>query len=145
MYKLILISLLCVFCTATVLSQTNDQIIIKKGRYYVNDKQIKNKELKSLLKSEPESAAAFKKAKTFSTIGYIVMVPTIIVLVPTTGALPAALGGMLVATPFILISNKHMKKSIVIYNSKHGATGFRNELKLDVVLNQNDVGVSYNF
>lgn len=95
------------------------QILIKKGRYYVDDKPLKGKELKALLKSDPESADMFKKSRTTAAIGYILEVPTIIFLMPTIGYLPGALAGVLVATPFMIISGKQQKKSIEIYNSKH--------------------------
>jgi len=102
-----------------VVSNDGKQILVKKGRYYVDEKPLKGKELKSLLKSDPESAAAFKKSKTTAGVGYVLEAVTIIVLMPTVGALPGLLGGLLVATPFIIISSKQQKKAIEIYNSKH--------------------------
>ena len=111
-----LISLLFLFSAFAVTAQSNGQIVVKKGRYYVDDKQLNNKELKGLLTSNPESAALLKKSKTIVTVGYVLDGVTAAALVVSIGILPAVLGGVLVATPFILVSNKHLKKSIEVYN-----------------------------
>jgi len=121
MKKLIFLTIVFAFVSSfSGFSQTGNQIELKKKRYYQNDKQLNNKELKAILKSEPESAAALKKSRNIVTTGYILDGATAAVLVATVGVLPAVLGGVLVATPFIIVSNKHLKKSVEIYNSKHG-------------------------
>jgi hypothetical protein len=102
-------------------SMNKSQILVKKGRYYVDDKPIKGKELKTLLKSDPESAVYYKKSKTFATVGYVLEVPAVLLIYSVAGVIPGILGGVLVATPFLIVSNKHMKKSIEIYNSKHSS------------------------
>jgi hypothetical protein len=40
---------------------------------------------------------------------------------PTVGILPGVLGGLLVATPFIIVSSKQSKKALQAYNSKRGS------------------------
>jgi len=100
--------------------KSGSQILIKKGRYYVDDKPLTNKELKTLLKSDPESAVFYKKAKTTAAIGYVLEGVTILLLMPTVGILPGIIGGLLVATPFIIVSSKQSKKALQAYNSKRG-------------------------
>ena len=113
-----LISMLFLFSAVAVLAQSNGQIVTKKGRYYVDDKQLSNKELKGLLKSNPESAVPLKKSKTILTVGYVLDGATVVVLmVASVGALPAVLGGVIIAIPFILVSNKHLKESVAAYNT----------------------------
>jgi len=103
----------------TEVSTDGKQILIKKGRYYVDEKPLKGKELKNLLKSDAASAVDFKKSRATATVGYILEVPTILILMPMIGYLPGALGGILVATPFMIVSSKQLKKSIEKYNSNH--------------------------
>lgn len=110
--------MLFLFSAVAVLAQSNGQIVTKKGRYYVDDKQLSNKELKSLLKSNPESAVPLKKSKTILTVGYVLDGVTVVgLMVASVGALPAVLGGVIIAVPFILVSNKQLKKSVETYNS----------------------------
>jgi hypothetical protein len=174
MKKIILISMLCLFGTLTVSSQTNEQIELKKKRYYLNDKKLNNKELKGILMSNPESAAEYKIAQKNSTIGTVpaiagsalVLYGTVVMLKqsvdesnaisngdiyyesdPSKYVTPILIGCALglSAIPFALASNKHLKKSVSIYNSKKSATGYRNEMKLNFGLTQNGVGVTCHF
>ena len=54
-------------------------------------------------------------------------------------------GLIVVAMPFMISSNKHLKKSVTIYNSKKTSTGYRDEMKLDFGFTQNGIGVTYHF
>ena len=158
----------------TAFTQNNDPIVLKKKRYYLNNKQLNNKELKGLLLSKQESAYEYKKASTNIAIGTaIIGAGTALCLYGTAVSLkqsvnesnaisdgnlyyqsdqskfvtPILIGAglVLVGIPFVLSSNQHLKKSITIYNSKQTATGYRNELKLDIRLTQNGIGVTYHF
>lgn len=157
-----------------VASQTNEQIELKKKRYYQNDKKLTNKDLKSILLSDPESAVEYKLAKKNSTIAAIPAgIGTVLCLYGTAVSLkqsadesnaisdgdlyyesdqskfvsPILIGAglVVVAIPFMISSNSHLKKSVTIYNSKRTSTGYRDEMKLEFGLTQNGVGVVYRF
>ena len=169
MKKLILVSLICAFSTVVVLSQTTDQLVKEKRQYSLNNKKLNNKELKAILKSDQESAIVYKKAQTATTIGSVFAgVGTVVILIAALnppaekeGPLPGLVsdeemnkhlvpvfigaGIVLAGIPFLISGNMQLKKSITIYNSKHTVTGFRNELKLDIGISQNGVGLVYRF
>ena len=72
MKKFILLAFLfCTFNALLVLAQTPDQLVKVKRHYYLNDKKLDNKELKSILKSDQESGIVYKKAMTNTTIGAV--------------------------------------------------------------------------
>ncbi|GAB1451545.1 hypothetical protein MASR2M47_16010 [Draconibacterium sp.] len=172
MKKLILFSVILAFiCSFSGLSQTNNQIVLNKKRYYQGDKKLTNKELQRILMSNPESAAEYKIAKKNGTIGTIPMVAgTALCLygafamlkssIDETNALnngeyyeestayvaPILIGAGLVVVgiPFALSSIKHTKKSISIYNTNQ-TTGYREIQKLEFGLTQNGVGITYRF
>jgi hypothetical protein len=122
MKKITLLTILCLFTAFFVVAQSNDQIIVKKGRYYQNDKKLKMKEIKTLLKSDPESALMLKKSNTIATIGYVTEAAVMIGVMVATGYTIGALGGVAVALPFIFVAQNKFNKAIEIYNSKHGGT-----------------------
>ncbi len=175
MKKLIFLTVIFAFVSSfSGFSQTGNQIELKKKRYYQNDKKLTNKDLQSILLSNPESAVEYKLAKKNSTIGAIpaltgtalVLYGTVIMLkqsIDESNAIsdgdlyyqsdqskfvtPILIGAGLavVAIPFALVSNKHLKKSITIYNSNKTLTSYRDEMKLDFGLTQNGVGIVYRF
>lgn len=120
MKKITLLIVLCFFTAFVVNAQSNEQIIVKKGRYYQNDKSLKNRELKALLKSDPVSAKMFKKSNTLFATGVIVESAVVIGIIVATG-LPLAglLPGVVVGVPFFLVSQKKVNKAVEIYNSNH--------------------------
>lgn len=169
MKKLILFSVIFAFvCSFSGFSQTGTQIELKKKRYYQNDKKLTNKELKSILMSNPESAAEYQIAKKNSTIGAVPMVAGAALCLYGSFAMlkssvdeanaiengesyeetgyvaPTLIGAglVLVGVPFILSSGKHLKKSITIYNSKQ-SLGYYPQLEFG--LTQNGVGITYRF
>ena len=146
MKRAILISLVCVIGVLTTFSQGKDQISLVKKRFYVNERQLSNTELKTMLKSTPESAAMLGKATTNQTIGTVLVgVGTVSCLVGATmtllssakqasdvssgksssssgtGLLPVVVGAGFVfaGLPFILTGSKQLTKSVNLYNAKH--------------------------
>jgi len=101
-----------------------NEITIKKGWYYLNDKKLKNNELKELLKNDPASAAEYKKSRsasgwgTFTEIIVIVGVSVATQLSPG-GILVGTVAGIVAAIPFSIHSGKHLKEAIKQYNLKH--------------------------
>jgi hypothetical protein len=171
MKKLFFFSVIFAFaCSFSVSSQTNEQIVLNKKRYYQGDKKLTNKDLQSILLSNPESAVEYKIAKKNSTIAAVPMLAgaglclygsfaSLKSSIDQTNALnngeyyevksyvaPVLLGAglVLVGIPFVLSSNKHLKKSITIYN-KNQTTGYHNIQKLEFGLTQNGIGAVYRF
>jgi hypothetical protein len=99
-------------------TQQSGLIVLKKNRYYQNDKKLNGRELKKILKSDPESAAAYKKGTALNTTGMIFLIAVDIALIATTGTYLGILPGMLVVLPFTMGAQKHFNKAIEIYNSK---------------------------
>lgn len=172
MKTLFLILFTSLLCANLSFSQNSNEIVLLKKRYYQNEKKLTNNDLKSILLSNSESAAEYKIAKKNSTIAAVPMVAgTALCLlgsfsmlkssIDETNAInngdiyyeastayvaPVLLGAGLVlaGVPFALASNKHLKKSISIYNSNQ-ATGYRDIQKLEFGLTQNGVGITYRF
>ena len=168
MKKFILLAFLfCTFNALLVLAQTPDQLVKVKRHYYLNDKKLDNKELKSILKSDQESGIVYKKAMTNTTIGAVfASIGTAFFIYAianppdeNSGSMPGTVSeeeinkamtplyigaaSFLIGVPFLISGGKQLKKSITIYNSKHTATGYRNELKLDIGLSLNRISLSY--
>lgn len=161
--------MICAFSTILVLSQTTNQLVKVKKQYYLNDKKLSNKELKTILKSDQESAIVYKKAQIATTVGTVFAgAGTVVILIAALnppsekeGPLPGLVsdeemnkhllpvfvgaGIVLAGIPFLISGNMQLNKSIKIYNSKHTVTGFRKELKLDFGISQNGVGIVYRF
>lgn len=172
MKKITMIAVLCLFSLVSVYSQQNDQILIKKRNYMLNDKKLTNDELKTLLRSDPESGAMLKKAGINYTVGYILL--TTGSLCALTGAVisfaesakqasdvsngkissssgsaglaPILVGAGLViaAVPFVVTGNKQLKKSINLYNAKR-TSGYNTKVKLDFNLSTSGVGIACRF
>jgi hypothetical protein len=111
--------------SATVKNQSNEQIVIKKGRCYMNDQKLKGSDLKNLLNSDPESAAAYAKSRSLQTTGIVVMLAIDVALFVATGSVLGVLPAVLVTLPFSIPSQKHFNNAIAIYNSKHGGIPYR--------------------
>ena len=174
MKKIICFSVLLMIVATTLFAQTNEQIVIKKKRYYLGEKKLNNKELKSVLLSDPESAVEYNIAKKNSTIAAVpatigaalCLYGSVVMLkqsIDESNAIsegdlyyesdqskfvtPILIGAglVVVAIPFMISSNNHLKKSVTIYNSKKTSTGYRDEMKLDFGFTQNGVGITYHF
>jgi hypothetical protein len=166
MKKLTLISIIFVFCTISVLSQTDGQITIKKGYYYLNDKKIHKKELKTILLSDPESALEYNKSKKYITISLLTMSSGLVLMVygeivmdnakyneanygETTNSskylVPILAGVGLSLTGIIYYySSRSHSNAIPIYNSKH-KIGYKSDQRLDIGITQNGIGIVYRF
>jgi hypothetical protein len=171
MKKLFVLTIIFAFVSSfSGFSQTGNQIELKKKRYYQNDKKLTSKDIKSILLSDPESAVEYQLAKKNSTIAAVPMLAgaglclygsfaSLKSSIDQTNAInngeyyeeksylgPVLLGAGLVVVglPFALSSNKHLKKSIDIYN-KNQTTGYSDIQKLEFGLTQNGVGVVYRF
>ncbi len=102
-----------------ITSPTN-QIVIEKGRYTLNGKKLRTKDYKTLFNSDAESAKEYKKAQAQITYEVITLIGVEVVLIATTGYYLGAIPCVLIAIPFGIAYNKHIKEAVRIYNLKHG-------------------------
>jgi hypothetical protein len=166
MKKLLLISIVALLFGPLSRAQENSPIVLKKRVYYQNDKRLTNKDMKSILLSKPESAAEYKIAKTKSNIGAVPMIAgtglclySAVVMLKQSAddanstsqssdqskfVTPALIGAGLVfvGIPFLLSANKHMMKSIDLYN-KSSKTGYIPNLNIGIT--PNGVGIVCRF
>jgi len=120
MKKTALLIVLCLITAFSISAQSNEQITIKKNRYYHNDEQLNRRDLKTLLKSEPESALLLKQSNSVLTLGIITNVALSVGIVVATGYPLGIIGGFAAALPFSVVSVNKFNKAIEVYNSKHG-------------------------
>ena len=101
-----------------------------------------------------------KKAQTNSTIGVIPMTAGVVIIlgaeiynlsqtasgktVNVLGPVIIGAGLVIVGVPFVLVGSSQMKKSIQLYNSKH-TTGYNDNLKLELGITQNGIGLTCKF
>jgi hypothetical protein len=170
MKRIFLFSLILLLTGFAGRAQENSPIVLKKKAYYQNDKKLTSNDLKSILLSKPESAAEYKIAKNKSTIALVPMTAgTVCVLYGTVVALkqsadeakgisngevvtsdqskfvvPCLLGACLVLSgiPFVIQSQKHLKKAIDNYNS-HSKTGYRPVMNFSI--RGNGAALTYRF
>jgi len=161
------------WCICSVIGQENIPITIKKKSFYQGDKKLTSKELKAVLMNTPESATEYKIANSKATIGLIPMVAgTGLCLYGAAVGLkqsidenkaisdgnlyyksdqskyvtPVLVGACLVMAgiPFILSSQKHILKSIELYNANTKAkTGYNPRLEFGIT--QDGIGMVYRF
>jgi len=169
MKKLIFLTVIFAsLCSFSGFSQTGNQIVLNKKRYYQGEKMLNSQDLKTILNGDSESAIAYKEAKTNTAIGAtFIGLGTVAVIYAIAkppkedeGSLPGLIsdeemnkwlvpiyisGGCIIASlPFLISGKKQIKKSISIYN-KNQTTGFHDIQKLEFGLTQNGVGVVYRF
>jgi hypothetical protein len=117
--------LVFMFMTSAVFAQTNDQLVLKKGGYFLHENKLTKAELKNILKSDSASANEFKKYRTLNgigiAIGTVVQVGVFVVTQFTPGGILAGtLGAILIELPFTIPAGTHYSKAIKKYNLAHG-------------------------
>lgn len=106
-----------------VSSKANNQIEIKKKRYYYNDKLLVRKELATLMLSEPESAAIYKKSRTTATVGLVLQETIqiggfIVTGFSLGGILLSTVGALAVGLPIAMVSDNQLLDAVSLYNLK---------------------------
>jgi hypothetical protein len=103
--------------SAAITSKTNNQIVFKEGKYYLNDNVITNKEIKNLLSNNPKSKAKYEEYKSFKSIG--ILLGTVILICGPVGGI--ALEAIIITVSggiyWVVQLNKMKKDAIVLYNS----------------------------
>jgi hypothetical protein len=118
-----------------------------KTHYYLNERAIPKKEFKSLLFTREEAKAEYKRGSTYLTFGYVIGIPSVILLLTqlqdyhTNPPYPEVFIGSIIGTAggFLLeyIGRKKIKKSIDVFNAEHVKTSF--------ILKPDGVGLALNF
>jgi len=168
MRNLLLVSFLCLIGTVSAFPQTSGQIILSKKHYYLDDKKLNGKDLKVLLKSEPESSVILKKSTDNTSIGlafaavgtglciYAALNPPSEKKGPLPGLIDDAemrkhltplligAGCVLVGVPFLVYGNSLLKKSVTVYNSKHSTTDNKS-ININLGVTLNGVGLDCRF
>lgn len=149
----------------------DSNIVFKQKQFYQNDQQITKSELSKLLANNPASATEYKKWMNNMYIGLgfelgggaLLLTATIKDLSATMkqkkdldngtyNDYPGASGGLylgavvcsLAGLSFILYSNKHMRKSIGLYNSSF-SEAMKRSIKFEMMVNSNELGVRMTF
>lgn len=98
-----------------------NQIVLEKGRYKLNGKSLKKKDFKMLFNNDAESAKEYRKARAQITYEIITLIGVEVVLIATTGYYIGAIPCVLIAIPFGIAYEKHLKEAVRLYNLKHGS------------------------
>jgi hypothetical protein len=172
MKKIILLSIIWLVCVQAIFSQTNGPISIVKKKVYQNDTLLTRAELYSILKSEPASKETAEKAESSATTGTVLagigsgaaLIYGVLIFSSSvkdannvsngnlnttdpskySSLFYIAVGTVALSIPFLITSNKQLKKSVSLYNSKN-ATGFRQEQNINFRLSPAGFRLTYNF
>jgi hypothetical protein len=171
MKNLILTIAMFLFFIGAYSQQTDSTIVVKQKQFYQNDKQITKSELSKLLANNPASSTEYKKWMNNMYIGLglelgggaLLLTATIKDLSATMkqnkdlnngtfNEYPGASGGLylgavvcsLAGLSFILYSNKHMRKSIELYNSSF-SEAMKRPVKFEMMVKSNELGVRMTF
>lgn len=155
--KNIIVLILSIVClntfsqTTETYSKQNERLDINYGlfktSYYSNKLEVGMKEFKSILFTNEEAKSLYKQGKTYSTFGYIIGTPSMILLLvqlsdiqnnpPITGVFIGSIVGTTGGFLLDYIGKTKVKKSISIYNNEMINTTFN--------IKPNGVGLALNF
>ena len=165
MKNMFLCFMLCVVCLISSHSQEFHPIIVQKkglGKVYTqNEQTLKNKELHSILKNDPNSAAIYQKSRTNDIIATSALAVGTIPLIGSlvTGyneeygvSLGLGLSALCIyisALPFSIRSGKQKKEAIDLYNTQPVIPDKKKEpfddIELKVGMTTNGIGVILRF
>ena len=109
-----------------------NQIVLVKGRYKLNGKSLKKKDFKILFNTDDECAKEYKKARAQMTYEIITLIGVEVVLIATTGYYIGAIPCVLIAIPFSMAYEKHLKEAVRLYNLNHGSNIIGNIPKSEI-------------
>jgi hypothetical protein len=165
--------LFCIFCAETLAQPSGGLLELKKRRVYQNGSVLKGPQLNAILTGNPASAPEYESSKSNRMIGTmlsstgvgLVLLSSVLLLTETlkeadevnSGNLnseanlgtPLALalvglGIVIAGAPFNLSANKHLKKSITLYNSSNQGSG-QGSIHLNLAVRGNRVGIVLDF
>lgn len=145
----------------TVLLSTiafSQEITTKKGRFFVEGKQLSNKEVKTLLASNTEALSLYKSSRTKGAVGGFLLGfggglilgdlvggATADVKYPT-GATYLGLASLITSIPVLSGRTKKLNNALALYNNglKKSATNDSN-FELNIIANQSGYGLQFQF
>jgi hypothetical protein len=164
MKKLVSALILCVFIGHNGLPQSQEMMISAQANYYPDEN-----ELKALMTHETKSTFDYKNALSYRKAGIITFaVGAGLIAVGFIGinnsedahksffkggssvikyfySIVAGGGLCIVGLPMIIWGNGNSRKSKRSYHSTSSPPVFRNEMKMDIGISQNGVGMFYGF
>ena len=140
------------------LQSFSQQIVLEKGRFFVEGKQISSRETKQLLLTDYKATRLFQKAKSKESIGGLLLglgvaltVSDVAIGISSNVKYPSALtyAGVAVAAisiPILSGRSKKIKDAIDSYNeSSKGIGSYNYDLNYHIVANQNGIGIQLKF
>jgi hypothetical protein len=136
MKKTLLILSVAVVCAVNAIAQTGDIMMKKGGKFEADGRTLKPREVLTLMESNEQAHAAFKKAKsnydagqTFGFIGGLLVgwpLGTAIAGGDPQWGLAAAGGALILASiPFQAAFKKNARAAVALYNAQSGALRYR--------------------
>lgn len=169
MKKLISIFILCVISTHSGFSQNQEMVICQQNEFYLKGNEISIIELQALMASETKSTFGYNNAQSKKTTGRVILVLgtglTGVGILGINNSLhsdksffsgfsfpvvyfPSLVNGIflcLVGIHMIISDNGNSEKTVGLYDTISSPTNFRTEMKLNIGISQNGVGVFYGF
>ncbi len=149
---LTLITLLIAF------SGLSQELTRQRGRFYANGEQISTRQVKTILSSNPEALALFKKAKgKESTGGFLIGLGGALVIADVvvglvsdvqypTAATYVGVGALVISIPVLSGKNKKTDQALELYNKGEKKLGANYpDVQLNVIANQNGYGLQFRF
>lgn len=146
--------LLVVLFSSMAFSQ---EIMMERGKYFVNGQQISTREVKEKLASNQQALETFKKGKSKeSTGGLLLGLGTAFTVADLVKGLVSdekypgpvtyiGAGFLAVSIPVLIGKNKKMKEGIEMYNNGLKTSGDADDLELNIISNQNGYGIQLRF
>lgn len=140
------------------LQSFSQQIVLEKGKFFVEGKQISTRETKQILLTDYKATRLFQKAKSKESIGGLLLglgvaltVSDVAIGISSNVKYPTALtyAGVAVAAisiPILSGRSKKIKEAIDSYNESSKGIGSNNyDFKYHIVANQNGIGIQLKF
>ena len=150
-----LITLFTILLSTVAFSQ---EITTKKGRFFVEGKQLSNKEVKTLLAANTEALNLYKSSRTKSSVGgFLLGFGGGLVLADLvsgamadinypTGLTYVGLASLITSIPVLSGRTKKLNDALALYNDglKKSATNNSN-FELNIIANQSGYGLQFQF
>lgn len=140
------------------LQSFSQQIVLEKGKYFVNGKQISTRETKQLLLTDYKATRLFQKAKSKEGLGGLLLGAGIAMSVTDlaiglfsdvkypTAITYAGLTTIAISIPVLSGRSKKIKEAIDSYNQTSKQLGSNDyDLDYQLVVNQNGFGIQLKF
>lgn len=135
----------------------SQEIMIQKGKYFVDGQQISSREVKEKLMANQQALETFKKGKSkestgglFLGLGVAFTVADLVKGLVSDEKYPGpatyiGAGFLAVSVPILIGKNKKMREGIEIYNNGLKNSGDAEDVELNLISNQNGYGIQIRF